>query len=108
MSRRERELRTVEAMTSLYCSARHRTRQGLCVDCRRLLEYVALRLERCPFKEDKPTCARCRVHCYRPEFRERIREVMGYAGPRMLRRHPVLALLHWLDGFKRPAPGAGR
>jgi len=29
--------------------------------------------------------------------------VMRYAGPRMLRRHPILAIMHILDG-RDPAP----
>jgi hypothetical protein len=33
-------------------------------------------------------------------MRERVRGVMRYAGPRMIRRHPVLAVLHVLDGFR--------
>ena len=99
------ELRTVETMTALHCRGRHGTREGLCPDCRSLLDYARQRLERCPFKEDKPTCAKCPVHCYRPKQRERIRSVMRYAGPRMLWSHPVLALLHWLDGLRKPLVG---
>ena len=30
-------------------------------------------------------------------MRERVRQVMRYAGPRMLLRHPILALLHLRD-----------
>ena len=60
------------------------------------------RLERCPFGEQKPTCANCLVHCYKADMRERMREVMRFAGPRMLRRHPILALWHVLDGFREP------
>jgi hypothetical protein len=34
---------------------------------------------------------------------------MRYAGPRMLGRHPVLALLHKLDGLRKvEAPARGR
>jgi len=40
---------------------------------------------------------------HRPPMRERIREAMRYAGPRMLFRHPVLALRRQLDA-RRPAP----
>jgi hypothetical protein len=31
-----------------------------------------------------------------------VREVMRYSGPRMLKRHPVLALAHLVDGRKTP------
>jgi len=49
-------------------------------------------MSRCPFGPDKPTCAKCPIHCYKPQVRERVREVMRFAGPRMLLRHPVLAV----------------
>jgi hypothetical protein len=65
------------------------------------------RLEKCPFEEGKTTCARCPVHCYKPEMREKIRAVMRYSGPRMLYRHPMLTIFHIIDG-RRKAPVADR
>ena len=76
----------------------------LCAECHDLRQYAHLRLTRCPFGPDKPTCANCKVHCYKPEMRERVRQVMRHAGPNMLLRHPVLALLHLLVDERRPAP----
>jgi hypothetical protein len=26
---------------------------------------------------------------------------MRYAGPRMLWQHPILSLIHWLDGYRQ-------
>lgn len=102
--RRARELKTIEAMLSLYCRARgHTNCKPLCSECAALLDYAARRLERCVFGDAKPTCANCVVHCYAAQMRERIRVVMRWAGPRMVLRHPVLSLLHKLDG-RRPAP----
>ena len=66
-----------------------------------LLAYARARLSRCPYQEGKTTCARCPVHCYRPAMRARIRRVMRYAGPRMLTRHPLLALRHLIDGLRK-------
>jgi hypothetical protein len=100
--RRERERRTVEAMVLMYCRHHHRG-AAPCTECAALLDYSNRRLERCLFGDAKPTCANCVVHCYRAEMRERIREVMRWAGPRMLWRHPVLGVRHLLDG-RRPAP----
>ena len=37
-------------------------------------------------------------------MREAIRVVMRYAGPRMLVRHPVLALGHTIDGVLHRPP----
>ena len=101
--RMAREERTVEAMIRLYCHDHHAGHDGLCVACGALADYARERLANCPFQENKPTCAKCAVHCYRPAMRERVRTVMRYAGPRMLIRHPVLAVMHLLDGL-----GSGR
>ncbi len=95
-----REARTVAAMIRLYCAGRHAVKHGVCAECTELAAYARRRLERCPFGEGKPTCAKCPVHCYRPDMRARIRAVMRYAGPRMLFRYPVLALLHLFDGLR--------
>jgi len=100
-SRITREARTVEAMLRLYCRGQHGTPAGLCQDCRELFAYARERLDRCPFGEGKTTCARCPIHCYRPERREQIRKVMRYAGPRMLYRHPIMTIRHLIDGLRR-------
>lgn len=99
--RMARERKTVSVMIAMYCRDHHGTNGDLCLECRELLEYAEERLSRCPFKEGKTTCAKCPVHCYKPTQRERIRTVMRYAGPRMPRRHPVLALWHLADGLRR-------
>jgi hypothetical protein len=100
MTRIEREKRTVSAMIALYCRAHHSAGDGLCEDCRRLHDYALARLERCPFGADKPTCASCPVHCYKPDLRAQIRSIMRYSGPRMSYRHPLLALMHRLDSLR--------
>ncbi len=100
-----RECRTVEAMIRFYCCGQHGTTDGLCPECQALQDYAQQRLLKCPFQAGKTTCAKCSVHCYRPDMRDRIRVVMRFAGPRMLTRHPILALLHLLDGLrKEPVP----
>ncbi|MBN1772298.1 MAG: nitrous oxide-stimulated promoter family protein [Deltaproteobacteria bacterium] len=90
-------------MLELYCRDHHGPGRVPCAACDELWRYVQERLAHCPFAADKPTCLRCNVHCFRPAMRERIREVMRYAGPRITWRHPVLALRHLLDG-RRPPP----
>lgn len=93
---RELEEKTIRAMIAIYCQDHHQTRGELCPDCTALLEYAHARLGRCPWGEDKPVCAQCTIHCYRPAMREEVRKVMRYAGPKMLLRHPVLAIDHLL------------
>ncbi len=105
-SRLDRERRTVAAMIRLYCHDQHGGGE-LCAECQHLLAYADARLAKCPFQENKTTCARCPVHCYQAQMREKIRAVMRYAGPRMLRRHPGMALQHVVDGLRR-TPGPRR
>lgn len=103
--RLERERRTVTVMIAMYCRAHHDPQGeggGLCAECAALHTYAMERVSRCPFGSRKPTCANCPVHCYKPEMRARIRGVMRYAGPRMLLRHPLLAVLHLADGMRKP------
>ncbi len=102
--RLRREWRTIDAMIALFCRERHAAEPRPCRACAELRDYCEQRLLRCPFGADKPTCVNCRVHCYRAEMRERVREVMRFAGPRMLRRHPYLALMHLLVDGRRAAP----
>lgn len=97
-----RERRTVAAMIAIYCRDRHGGR-GPCDACAALDVYARQRLYHCVYGAEKPTCFNCPIHCYRREPREAIRQVMAYAGPRMLTRHPILAVYHLLDG-RRPAP----
>ncbi len=104
-----REARTIESMIQIYCHrkcGRHTadgTSKGLCTECQELFDYAVVRLNKCPFQEEKSTCANCKVHCYKPEMRERIRDVMRYSGPFMLYRHPYLAFMHLVVDDRREA-----
>jgi len=94
------ERETVQAMIQLYCRQLH-TPDPLCEECSRLWDYAEERLDKCPFGEEKPTCQNCPVHCYKPEMRQRIKEVMRYAGPRMIWHHPVMAIRHLIQNRKK-------
>ncbi len=95
-----REKRTIQAMVAIYCRAHHGTTGELCDDCREVLDYAFCRADRCPFGAKKPACAGCPIHCYKPAIRAKAQSIMRYAGPRMPLRHPILALLHWLDALR--------
>jgi hypothetical protein len=89
-------------MVEIHCVDRHGSRRGTtCEDCEGFLAYVQRRLEKCPYAANKPTCARCPIHCYKPAEREMARAIMRYAGPRMALRHPWLSLLHVMDKLRR-------
>ena len=98
-----REKKTIEVMVRLYCHAKHGANVDLCEDCADLLQYANKRIQKCPYGENKPACDTCPTHCYVAARRSHIKTVMRYAGPRMMWRHPWLAVRHLLDGRKMAA-----
>lgn len=97
MKKLEKEQKTVAAMIQIFCEARHGAAgKPLCPECSDLRDYTEDRLKKCPFGEKKSPCSKCRIHCYKPDMRKHVAEVMRYSGPRMLRKHPLLAIDHLL------------
>ncbi len=85
----EREKQTIGRMIGLY--------QRRCPEARddaehyqALNAYADKRLDKCVFGDNKPACKQCPVHCYQPAKREEMKQIMRWAGPRMLWRHPIL------------------
>lgn len=95
-NKRDREKRMVTQMIALYCRRKH-GEKALCGECRELAEYACSRSDKCPFMENKTFCSNCRVHCYKPEMREKIRAVMRFSGPRMIFHHPITAIRHVIE-----------
>lgn len=95
----DQEKKLIEAMMQCYCKDLHQPDAVLCSDCADLLLYAQTRLDKCAFGENKPNCADCKVHCYKKDMREKIKEVMRYTGPKMLVKHPLLALNHIFQGI---------
>ncbi|ECH0852631.1 nitrous oxide-stimulated promoter family protein [Salmonella enterica subsp. enterica serovar Typhimurium] len=97
-----REKLTIKKMIALYESQcpQASTVQG---HYDALFAYAQKRLDKCVFGEEKPACKQCPVHCYQPAKREEMKQIMRWAGPRMLWRHPVLTVRHLIDD-KRSVP----
>lgn len=93
---RKKEIETVDIMIGLYCRKKHKSKKDeLCQECKDLSEYCHYRLSLCPWKEEeKPFCSNCPIHCYKPEYKQKIREVMRFSGPRMIFHRPILAIKH--------------
>lgn len=92
---RSLEKNTVARMIAIYCHDVHGGEgDQLCSACQSLQKYAHQRIEKCVYGDDKPVCSRCPVHCYKPDMREKIKEVMKYSGPKMLWKSPLLALRH--------------
>ncbi len=63
----------------------------LCQECGKLLTHAFVKRTHCPL-EPKPDCRKCPTHCYAPNYREQIREVMKYSGRRLV----LCGRLHYL------------
>ena len=113
--KRADEAQIVSQMIAIYCRGNHADRPrgecapvvrigrrdvALCSECAELQAYACARILRCPRMDSKTFCSVCPVHCYKPDMRERIRTVMRWSGPRMLRYRPVKAMQHAIVTIK--------
>ncbi|HPZ00953.1 MAG TPA: nitrous oxide-stimulated promoter family protein [Clostridiales bacterium] len=95
-----REKEMFPKMALIYCHDNHGTKgKELCPACQELCDYALNRLDHCRWGNDKTFCSQCPCHCYRPDMRERVRELMRYTGPRLMLYHPLLCLLHGLGSL---------
>lgn len=100
MNRIDWEKQTIRKMIELYC--RHRLKQEVMSEEYQLLtEYASLRLEHCPFGENKGSCGKCPIHCYAPQKRQQIQEVMRWVGPRMMLYSPKDAIIHIWHAYRK-------
>ena len=89
--KRQHEKQVLTTMCKIYCQGNHG---------QELLDYALFRTDKCPFMETKTFCSACKVHCYTKEKQEKIRQVMKYAGSRMLPVHPILTIRHGMVTMK--------
>jgi len=87
------EKKVVEAMIKIYCKNNHGF-ATLCNQCSELLDYAILKLEKCKFGEQKPSCKKCRIHCFNNENKILIKKVMRFSGRRIIFKHPILTIKH--------------
>ena len=93
MNTTERDQQTIRLMIGLYCR-HHLHQQKPSAEYSDLAEYACQRLAHCRYNEHKPACKDCPVHCYKPEMRAKIRQVMRWTGPRMMFYSPYATLHH--------------
>lgn len=90
--KKEKDKIVLQKFILVYCQKKHRpSGDQICESCRELLEYALSKLEKCPFNP-KPKCKDCKVHCYKDDYRQRIREVMKFSGVHFVKR----GRLDWL------------
>lgn len=103
MKKLRRDLRTLSLFTAIYCRNHHQgpkdlltpielpvnvpelARYRYCTDCQALLNYAIERRLRCPL-DPKPACRDCPHNCYAQLQRNKIREVMAFSGPYLVKR----------------------
>ncbi|MCX8038466.1 MAG: nitrous oxide-stimulated promoter family protein [Candidatus Sumerlaeia bacterium] len=87
-----KEMKIVERFVRVFCRHQHGTNGiGPCGECLDLIAYARKRLEKCPY-DPKPKCKHCPTHCYRPDYRARMRAVMKFSGMHFVKR----GRLDWL------------
>lgn len=93
----EKDIKVLEEFIQVFCDTKHRDRvktSNICYECRETLTYATHRREICPL-DPKPSCKNCEIHCYEPELRQRIREIMRHSGMHMIVRGRLDLLLHY-------------
>lgn len=113
LTRKEiKDLKVLLQFTAVYCRAKHGEgrvvissdepelqklplhKYPVCNDCLNFLLYAFERRLRCPL-EDRPVCKHCPVHCYKPEYREKVREIMRFSGQYLIKRGRFDLLWHY-------------
>ena len=106
------DLRVLVRFIEVYCAGQHTEAQRLpvsmpthdlqaiagkevklCQACSRLLMHALVKRTRCPM-DPKPACKHCPKHCYAPEYRQQMRQVMAYSGRKLVMRGRLDYLLH--------------
>lgn len=111
-----KDIKILSEFIAVYCREHHRTEASdpftikdarlhnilgdkdliLCKDCSMLLNHGIAKLLQCPY-EPKPKCSKCETHCYVPGYRERIREVMRFSGPYLVKHGRIDLMLYYLS-----------
>jgi pentatricopeptide repeat protein len=87
----KKDAKVLKAFINAYCKENHIKKgisvykDNLCKECYELLEYALKKNEKCPLNP-KPLCKNCHVHCYKPEKREKIKEIMRFSGIYFIKR----------------------
>lgn len=91
--KRDREKKVVNLMIGLYCQKNHKG-VSLCDNCSKLVDYSNTKLNNCPIMASKKFCSQCHIKCYDTEYKQKIKEVMKFAGPYMMFYHPFVTIKH--------------
>jgi hypothetical protein len=112
--KKARDLKVLSDFVGIYCREKHtgedkdvfpvkedRLRQALgnkeldlCQDCTRLLNHGIAKLLLCT-QDPKPMCKKCKIRCYAPGYREKIRDVMKFSGLYLVKHGRLDLMVHY-------------
>jgi hypothetical protein len=97
----KKDSKVLEHFIQIYCDTKHikaikSEKEGLtlCPECYETLVYSRLRRELCPL-DPKPACKNCEIHCYKPDQRQKIKDIMRHSGMHLIKRGRIDMLLHY-------------
>jgi hypothetical protein len=96
----KKDAKILRKFISIYCREKHlkngipEENDNLCKECLDLLNYALKRDEKCPL-DPKPKCKDCKIHCYKPEMRLKIKEVMKFSGIYLIKRGRLNYIFHY-------------
>ena len=104
----KKDIRLIGKFVEVYCAGKHRDAErspialptglgecNLCPECASFLEYSVSKRLKCPLEAEKPSCKHCRIHCYGKDQREKMREIMAYAGRKLMMRGRLDYVWHY-------------
>ncbi len=96
----KKDAKVLKKFIKIYCRENH-IKLGItpeagemCKECFELLQYALKRDEKCPL-DPKPKCKNCKIHCYKPEMRLKIKEVMKFSGIHLIKRGRFDYIFHY-------------
>jgi len=88
------EKNTFYKMIRLYYKHHNNIEKELKNEYIELYNYSISRINACIFKNKKPVCSKCKIHCFNDEYGEEVRKIMRWSGPRMILYYPKSALIY--------------
>lgn len=104
----KKDIRLIGKFVEVYCAGKHGTSarstfklpatlgdRRLCPECTAFMEYAVGQRTKCPLEAEKPSCKKCRIHCYAKIQRDKVREIMAYSGRRLMLRGRLDYIWHY-------------
>ena len=102
------DIRLIGKFVEVYCAGKHGAieraalslpdglgERHLCSECTAFMSYAVVRRMKCPLEAEKPSCKHCRINCYAPLQREKVREIMSYSGRTLMMRGRLDYVWHY-------------